>query len=80
MSKQMVEIAHEGIEGTGVVPVTALPRLKEQGWKVVGDEPVDPAQLKGKDLDVALEKAGLAKDGTAEDKRTRLAEHLAQPQ
>lgn len=80
MSKQLVEISHDGFEGTGKVPVSALPRLKAQGWNVVGDEPVDPAELKGKDLDAALEKAGLSKDGTAEEKRTRLAEHVTGPQ
>ena len=75
---QLVEIEHDGIEGTARVPVTSLERHKKHGWKVVGDEPVDPAELKGKELDAALEPAGLAKDGTADEKRTRLAEHLAQ--
>lgn len=78
MSKQLVEISHPDIESTGRVPASALPRVKAQGWKVVGDEPVDPAELKGKDLDAALDKAGLSKDGTADEKRTRLAEHQAQ--
>lgn len=75
--RQMVEIKHDGIESTGLVPVTALERVKKHGWKVVGDEPVDPADLKGKELEEALESAGLDKTGTADEKRQRLAEHLA---
>lgn len=37
-----------------------------------------PGDLKGAELDDALSKAGLAKTGTADEKRARLAEHLAQ--
>lgn len=36
----------------------------------------DPANLKGQALDKALDDAGLSKDGTADEKRARLAEHL----
>jgi hypothetical protein len=49
------------------------------GWKVDQDEPepVDPAELKGAALDAALDAAGLSKDGKADEKRQRLAEHAA---
>lgn len=40
----------------------------------------DPAELKGAALDEALEAAGLPKSGTADEKRARLAEHLAAEQ
>lgn len=40
---------------------------------------VDPSELKGKDLDAALEAAGLPKTGTADEKRERLVEHLTAP-
>lgn len=38
---------------------------------------VDPADLKGKALDEALTAAGLPTSGKADEKRARLAEHLA---
>lgn len=37
-----------------------------------------PEDLKGAALDEALEAAGLPKSGTADEKRARLAEHLAE--
>lgn len=35
-------------------------------------------ELKGEALDEALEEAGLSKSGTADEKRARLAEHMAE--
>lgn len=37
----------------------------------------DPGQLKGKQLDAALEDRGLSTEGTAGEKRQRLAAHVA---
>lgn len=37
----------------------------------------DPSRLKGQALDRALDEAGLSKDGSADEKRARLADHLA---
>lgn len=45
-----------------------------------GYQPADPqaaADLKGADLDAALEQAELPKTGTADEKRQRLADHAA---
>lgn len=41
--------------------------------------PDDAAELKGTALDDALDDAGLLTTGTADEKRARLAAHLAQP-
>lgn len=37
--KTMIEVKHEGIEGTALVPESALERMTKQGWK-----PVSPAE------------------------------------
>lgn len=61
--------------------------VKEQGYQVGVDVaragtakeadmlPADPASLKGQALEDALDGAGLPKDGTADEKRQRLAGH-----
>jgi hypothetical protein len=38
-----------------------------------------PVDLRGKDLDAALDAAGLSKAGTAQEKRTRLSDHQTSP-
>lgn len=65
-----IEVKHKGVEGTARVPESALKHMP--GW-----EPVEApaAQLKGKALDAALNDAGLSLNGTADEKRARLAEH-----
>ncbi len=56
-----------------VIPDELVDQYTERGW---APQPAAPAdQLKGKDLDHALEAAGLSKAGTADEKRERLAEH-----
>jgi hypothetical protein len=52
--------------------------LDEQAAALEADAstPDDPSELKGKALDDALDANGLSKDGTADEKRARLAEHL----
>ena len=52
------------------------PRVVEDPAEV--EDPVeDAAELKGEALDEALKEAGLPLTGKAEEKRARLAEHLA---
>lgn len=65
-----IEVKHDGVDGTAKVPTSALKHMP--GWERVD---ADPAELKGKALDEALSKAGLSLEGTANDKRARLAEH-----
>jgi membrane-bound lytic murein transglycosylase B len=59
--------------GVQSVPDVLAGFMKQRGWV--------PAQsdLKGAALDEALEKAGLPKTGTADEKRARLAEHNHNP-
>ena len=45
--------------------------------RVVEDPVEDAAELKGEALDEALKEAGLPLTGKADEKRARLAEHLA---
>lgn len=77
---KLVRIAKDGIDGTGEVPESAIPRVTEQGWRVVDDNDVtgEVSELKGQDLDEALDAAGLSKKGSADEKRARLAEYHAQ--
>ena len=70
MSKQLVEISHPDVESTGHVPASALPRVKEQGWKVVGDEPVVfckfPTTIRGPGEPIELPPASTEVDYEAE--------------
>jgi hypothetical protein len=50
----------------------------ERGLERVGRQG-DPGELRGKELDAALENAGLSKSGTVAEKRERLAESQQQP-
>lgn len=61
---------------TIIVPDAAAAQYDAHpGWTRV--TPPIPDTLKGKALDAALDEAGLPKKGSAEQKRQRLAEHLA---
>ena len=65
-----IEVRHKGVEGTARVPASALKHM--EGWERVSAE---PSNLKGKALDAALSLEGTADEGTADEKRARLAEH-----
>jgi hypothetical protein len=53
-----------------------------QGWLPAGSVAVTEAEeaheLKGAALDEALDRAGLSKSGTADEKRARLADHTTE--
>ncbi len=70
-----IEVKHEGVKGTAKVPASALKHMK--GWTPVDESPDSDAgvELKGQALDAALRDAGLSLEGTADEKRARLAEH-----
>lgn len=60
------------------MPAELDPDAPNLGTTVALAEALDEtAELKGKELDAALEAAGLPKSGTADEKRARLAEHEA---
>jgi hypothetical protein len=77
------------LESGAKVTVVNVP----DGAKVLKDEPAtgrngrplpteyptvpNPGELKGKELDEALDAAGLPKNGTADEKRQRLADHTS---
>lgn len=58
---------------------------RRQGWQreptaaelAAAAAELETQELKGAALDEALEEAGLSKSGTADEKRARLADHLA---
>ena len=52
--------------------VVDKPAVDKRGAALLAKYPVD---LRGKELDSALEEAGLSKSGTAAEKRQRLADH-----
>ena len=47
--------------------------LRFNGWQEVDSAPVPAQELRGSDLDDALESEGLPKSGSADEKRDRLA-------
>jgi hypothetical protein len=63
-----------------------LDSFRDRGWYTPEESAAhaeeqaakDAEALKGKALDDALDKAGLSKAGTADEKRARLAEHEAE--
>lgn len=60
-----------------VVPDALRDRYADRGFEI-GDAPA-ASQLRGAALDEALDNANLSKAGTADEKRARLAAHLAAP-
>ena len=73
-SNPLVEVKHKNFDETARVPLRGLARYESRGWSRV-EAPAD--ELKGKELDAALDAAGLPKSGSADEKRARLAEHQA---
>lgn len=62
-----------------VVPDALEQRYADRGFEVAArSEKPAGGELKGKALDEALDAAGLAKTGSADEKRARLAEHAHQ--
>jgi hypothetical protein len=60
------------------VPEELVGFMGDRGWSLTDAAAADVAEeLKGKALDQALEEAGLPKSGSADEKRARLAEHIA---
>ncbi|MER7070964.1 hypothetical protein [Terrabacter sp. NPDC000476] len=71
------EYAERALVGDEPVPEVIADMGAKVGQPAPGTEPSadDALELKGAALDEALEEAGLAKSGTADEKRARLAEH-----
>lgn len=61
-----------------VVPAELADRYRDRGYEV-SDVVAQATQLKGQALDDALRDNGLPTSGTADEKRQRLAEYLANP-
>lgn len=78
-----VELYNPSVPGWHKVPdhPAVVQSFRERGWETQGDiaarAGAEAEELKGKALDEALEAAGLAKSGSADDKRARLAEYEA---
>jgi hypothetical protein len=69
----------EGIDPDDPYAPGALAEVLAEGIQpepILSEEQVDA--LKGKELDAALEAAGLSKSGTADERRARLAEYEAE--
>jgi len=61
------------------VPEVLVGFMQDRGYSLTEEAADDVAnELKGKALDQALEDAGLPKSGTADEKRARYAEYLAE--
>lgn len=76
-SKTVVTVTSGRAERLGL-EVLDQPATDKRGRPLGPREIVPPASdLKGKELDEALEAAGLSKAGTADEKRGRLAQHQA---
>lgn len=73
--------ANTVVEGVGDQPTEPDPSVAAQGKPAATPAPEDPADavgdLKGQELDDALESLGLSKSGTVAEKRSRLAEKLS---
>lgn len=79
----LVYAKHPEVDGYGQMPRAAL---EGTDWTEVSHDEVEasfttsaaaPDDLKGQALDDALDAAGLSKQGTAAEKRQRLADHQA---
>lgn len=76
-SKTVVTVTREHAEGLGL-DVLDQPAVDGRGRPLGPRQVADPpSELKGAELDAALDAAGLPKTGSADEKRARLADHNA---
>lgn len=80
---QWIDLYNPSVPGWHRVPnhPSVVQDFRDRGWETPDDTAAragaEAEELKGKALDEALESAGLSKAGTADEKRTRLAEYEA---
>lgn len=82
-----MQFQHTRLRGTDGKPsvITVPDEIAEYmdrnpDWERIPEPGPDPEDLKGVELDKALEEAGLPKSGKADQKRARLADHAEEEQ
>ena len=77
-SKTVVTVTKEFAVGLGLDVLESEPAVDAAGRPLGPRQAAEPpSELKGAELDAALDAAGLPKTGSADEKRQRLADHNA---